>query len=271
MTETKKRNYNGWRRDHLDARDKLFVKYKLSTGNLPSKVDLRDTGFVSPVLDQGSLGSCTAFGILSLCEYLQNKDCVKFNPMSELFLYYQERVLENSVRRDDGAEIRDGIKALRKWGCCHRKTWPYDITKFKNKPPKIAYKEALNHQIISYYRLNTLIDYKQCLADGYPIVTGIAVYSSFESDNVAKTGIVPYPSRRENYYGGHCVAVYGYDNNISYNGLTGYFLCKNSWGTNWGAEWEGNGKGWFYLPYKYVANPYLCSDSWTIRTQENGN
>lgn len=257
-----KHNFNGWRRDHLDARDKLFINYRHSTGKLPSKVDLRDTGFVSPVLDQGTLGSCTSFGILSLCEYLQNKEGGKFTPMSELFLYYQERVIENSVRRDDGAEIRDGIKAMAKTGCCLGKTWPYVVSKFKTKPPKAAYTEALNHQILSYYRLNTLTDYKQCLTDGYPIVTGLAIYESFESDQVSETGIVPYPSKREMYLGGHCVAIYGFDNNMSYNGLTGYFLCKNSWGADWGTG------GFFWIPMKYITNPNLCSDSWTIRKEE---
>lgn len=251
-----KHNYSGLRRDHLDNRDKLFVKYRLSDGNLPSKVDLRDTGFVSPVLDQGSLGSCTAFGVLSLCEYLENMNGVEFSPMSELFLYYLERVKEGTVRYDAGAEIRDGIKCMAKQGCCLGETWPYNISKFKYKPPKDAYAEALDHQILSYYRLNTLTDFKQCLADGYPFTTGIAVYSSFESDAVANTGIVPYPKKREEYYGGHCIAVYGYSDE------TQMFLCKNSWGDSWGDS------GFFYLPYKYLNNPSLCSDSWTIRTEE---
>jgi C1A family cysteine protease len=269
MTDVKKRTF-GWRRDHLDARDKLFVKYRFSDGNLPSRVDLRDTGFVSPVLDQDTLGSCTSFGILSLCEYLQNKDKGNFTPMSELFLYYQERVLENSVRRDDGAEIRDGIKAMKKFGCCHSETWPYDISKFKNKPPKLAYREALNHQITSYYRLNSLIDMKQCLADGFPFTGGIAVYSSFENESVSENGIVPYPSNRETYYGGHCISFFGFDDFLSFNGEIGFFICKNSWGNAWGSEWQGHGKGWFYLPYRYASNPRLCSDLWTIRSQEQG-
>ena len=50
-----------------------------------------------------------------------------------------------------------------------------------------------------------------CLADGCPIVFGFSVYESFESADVAHTGVVPLPPRGETLVGGHAVVAVGYD------------------------------------------------------------
>ena len=38
---------------------------------------------------------------------------------SRLFVYYNERVLENTVNQDSGAYLRDGIKSLVQYGVCN--------------------------------------------------------------------------------------------------------------------------------------------------------
>jgi C1A family cysteine protease len=49
---------------------------------------------------------------------------------------------------------------------------------------------------------------KGCLAEGYPFVFGFAVYSSFESDEVTRTGVVPMPDpNTEEQAGGHAVTA----------------------------------------------------------------
>jgi C1A family cysteine protease len=99
---------------------------------------------------------------------------------------------------------------------------------------------------------------KGCLADGFPFVLGFSVYSSFESDEVAKTGIVPLPQPNEEQCGGHAVLCVGY------NDATQNFLVRNSWGSSWG---QG---GHFWINYSYLTNPNLASDFWTLRTVETG-
>lgn len=54
---------------------------------IPKSVDLRIT--MSPVYDQGQLGSCTANGLCALIEYEKPGFMG-----SRLFLYYNERFLE---------------------------------------------------------------------------------------------------------------------------------------------------------------------------------
>jgi len=42
---------------------------------------------------------------------------------------------------------------------------------------------------------------RSCLADGFPFVFGFTVYESFESQEVAKTGVVPLPNPDEKVMG----------------------------------------------------------------------
>ena len=94
---------------------------------------------------------------------------------------------------------------------------------------------------------------KSCLAAGYPFVFGFTVYESFETDEVASSGIAPMPASSETALGGHAVLAVGYDDASS------RFLVRNSWSAQWGMG------GYFTLPYRYVADDNLADDFWTIQ------
>ena len=220
---------------------------------LPDSVDLRDQ--CPPIYDQGQLGSCTANAIGGAIEFDQTKENLPqvFVP-SRLFIYYNERVIENTVSSDSGAMIRDGIKSVAKEGACPEPTWPYVITKFTTKPPASCYTEAAKHTAASYQRLiQSLSQMQGCLASGYPFIFGFTVYESFESGTVTRTGHAPMPGTSERVLSGHAVCAVGYENDKR------WFICRNSWGTNWGMS------GYFTLPYDYLINTDLAADFWTIR------
>jgi C1A family cysteine protease len=244
----------GWVPDLPDHRDIRYGMMRPVPAKLPAAIDLRRT--CSPVEDQGSLGSCTGNALVGALEFLERKDRVPFTNLSRLFVYYNERLIEHTVREDAGAMLRDGIKTLAQRGVCSEKIWPYAIAKFAVKPPPACYREALGHQITAYARLETLGEMRACLAAGFPFVFGFSVYESFESERVAASGVVPMPKRTERILGGHAVLAVGYDH------AKRRFLVRNSWGTVWGM------KGYFTIPYAYLDDRDLSDDFWTIRRAE---
>ena len=79
--------------------------------NLPASVNLRPK--CPPIEDQRQLGSCTANALVGALEFLELKDGVPFMALSRLFVYYNERVIENTVMSNSGAQLRDGSKRWR--------------------------------------------------------------------------------------------------------------------------------------------------------------
>ena len=237
----------GWVHQLPDQRD---LKFKVTEPvALPNIVDLRP--LCPPVYNQGNLGSCTANALAGAYEFEQMKQKEKYSVPARLFIYYNERVIEHTVKSDAGAIIRDGIKTMVSQGVCPESMWQYDENKFAVKPPCKCYLTAKKNEIKQYLSLSdSLPDIQQCLALGFPIVFGFTVYESFMSDQVAQTGIMPMPKPDETVEGGHAIMAVGYD--ISKQAL----IIRNSWGTDWGL------KGYFYMPFGYITTANLASDFW---------
>jgi C1A family cysteine protease len=247
----------GWKPDLPDKRDQ-YVQLAGAPGEaFPAVHSFRK--LMPPVWNQMALGACTAFSSLGAFVYerqLQLPDTTEpwFWP-SFLQVYYSTRAVENSVAIDAGAYIRDTCKVLAQCGVAPAQLWPYVESKFAQKPPKRALLAALDNRVTSYMRVQrNITGIRRVLLGGNAIVFGISVYSSFESDKVARTGMVPMPSDDEELLGGHAVLMVGYDHDRK------LIECRNSWGADWGDE------GYFWLPYEYVTDPDLSDDFWTLKT-----
>ncbi len=241
----------GWRRQLPDARDFHMLFSMSEVAALPAKHD-RLAGLPS-IWNQLQLGSCTVHGILRLFLFAAGKLHLRLDMLSRLMLYYDERALEGTVESDAGANIRDGIKSLSRDGVCLEAEWPYDIEKFREKPPANCYASAKRHIAIKYRAIQpTLGQIKAALHSGYPVVFGTPLYEQAESEQCAKSGIFPVPEPSEQMLGGHCMVFNGeWDDNAQMLGV------DNSWDTTWG----NNGTG--QLPYWYVVNG-LVSDCWVV-------
>lgn len=245
----------GWIPDLPDHRDYRYAAPAPLLRALPPRVDLRKQ---SPpeIYDQGALGSCTANAIAAGIEFdlRQRNADTAFTP-SRLFIYYNERVIEGSVGQDAGAQLRDGVKSVASAGACAEREWPYEISKFADRPDAACYRDAKRDVVRTYQRLSQDLDtMKGCLAEGFPFVFGFSVFESFESAEVARSGQVPMPTASESLLGGHAVAAVGYIDDKR------QFIVRNSWGPSWGD------KGHCYMPYAYLLDRALAADFWTIRS-----
>ena len=221
----------------------------------PNIVDLT-SGFPS-VYDQGALGSCVSNGLSNAMRFCMIKDGASsvWIP-SRLFIYYNGRVYENEpVSQDTGLSIGGAVLSVNQTRAVSEDLWPYIIADFTFQPPEALYLQAMQNTVFQYVAVpQTLDGIMQSLIAGYPVVIGIQVYQSFESQTVAETGIVPMPDvATESLLGGHCIILCGAKQDV------GYFKCLNSWGASWGYN------GFFFIPFNYILNPNLGGDYWSIR------
>ena len=243
----------GWRPQLPDLRDaKLAIP---ATTALPSEVDLSAQADMPPIYDQGQLNSCTANALAAAVDFDNHLQTQLFLTPSRMWIWYQERAIEGHVAQDVGAYIRDGAKVVASLGVCPEADWPYDPATFADTPPQGDYTAAFADRVLTYAAPpQDLWSLKSVLAGGRPVVFGFTVYSSFESQQVADTGIVPMPRPGEASKGGHAVVLVGYNDAVD------RFRVRNSWGTGWGQQ------GYCEMPYLYVTSPSLASDFWVLQT-----
>lgn len=242
------------KKDALDTRDHVLSKVVPLKESPPKKVDLRP--LLPPIVDQGALSSCTACAVGAVHQ-LNQKSATPFAP-SRLFLWWNTRNMEGVATIDTGVTMRGTFKAAAKFGMCPERMWPYDPASFTTRPTPPCYSAALESQVLTYARVKqTQADIERSLANKIPVVFGMLVFKSFESNGVARTGKVPMPDiATENILGAHAVVLVGY------NSDTRQFIVRNSWGPAWGD------KGYCYIPYSFILDPEYCFDFWAIYSIE---
>jgi C1A family cysteine protease len=229
-----------------------FTRAQIRAARVAASVRLKTSPFMPPIVDQLPLGACVANATATAFRFeTRQAGLPDFQP-SRLAIYYGGRKLEGSVEYDSGLYVRDGIKVVAKEGAGDERLWPYDIDRFTETPPAEYYADAAQHRAVVYERVGQTQGEIQAAIHGRDLVVlGIAIYESFESEQVAKTGTVPMPKSSEALLGWHCVAMDGYDPRRTDQ--------ANSWNEDWGK------RGHFTLKWDYVLNPDLCSDLWRIK------
>jgi len=238
-----------------DISDQRDIYTNINTEIL-SSVDLRKTGNLSEVKNQGLLGSSSIHSLLSAYEYDLNTNHEKQTlNLSSNFLYYNQRIISGTVYFDSGGSLRDSIKVLNNLGCCEAELCPNNYLLFEIKPSEEAYKNAKELKKSFQYRkiIGQPDNIMKMLSINIPVLMGMTVYESFESENVARTGFVTIPSINENILG--CISVLI----VGYNLQKEMFIVRNNWGSEWGQE------GYFWLPYSYLQKN--CRDFWVLSTK----
>ena len=253
-----------YKRDPVDERDYKFKAMRPAimeaAATLPDKVD--HTPDMSPVKDQGNLGSCVGFAVSAMKECQERKEHLeeiakgkrgrpKIYDYSEAWIYWNAKKLDPWGIEDEGTSIRYAMRVLQQIGVPTEKGWPYkDINDVDaiGDPARWANMVARWALIDSYWRIDNLDELKVALVNG-PVPIGVPCF--YEIFFVGDSGIVPYPADPQQIYGGHAICAVGYDN------AKQLVKFKNSWGTGWGEN------GYGYLPYRYV-NEFLW-DAWAAK------
>jgi C1A family cysteine protease len=205
--------------------------------------------------DQGHLGSCTGnamVGALQLMWHRQSPQ--KWQLLSRLFVYYNARLLEDDVKKDEGAYISDAVKSVALYGACLEDVWPYDIDSFAITPSTTAYDNAKGYKIKNYSQVDTLENMLDALNEGYPITFSFRAYSGFqemdEGNGTVNNCLIPDPKKDEQPIGGHAMVMIGYD--LSKKRI----LCLNSFGK----YWCNSGTCW--MTFDYAKNEVM--DGWVF-------
>ena len=247
----------GYIKDPEDKRDFKFKTVIMESPNLmlPSKVD--HSPQLSPIKDQGQLGSCVGFAVTALKEWQEKieqdaelasgkKGKQKVYDLSESWLYWNCKKID-AWPGEEGTSIRYAMKVLQQIGVPTEKAWPYDDVEI-GEPKRWASLVARWNTIESYWRVDNLQELKVALKDG-PVPIGVACF--LEIFYTGADGIIPYPSNPNQIYGGHAILACGYDDSKQ------LVKFKNSWGPGWGQ------KGYGYLPYSYI-NDFMW-DAWAAK------
>ncbi|GEM_PF-995908 len=210
--------------------------------SLPATVDLRP--FAPPIANQGSMGSCTAFGI---------GDSAYNIMLSQLYAQYGWIVSDDANRASPmwcyvksgmspfgnwnplcgasvGRYMSQPFNLLRDLGSATEETVPYYATENCGTTfPDDAYTEAAHLMIDSWAALSSygMVDsIKEQLATyGRPVP--IAMYG-LESGFLYYSGGVYHYGGTPGVNGGHAMCIVGYDDDLQ------AFDVRNSWGGGWG-------------------------------------
>jgi len=236
-----------------DARDFRMMAVDLS--NLPEQVSLPRV----PILNQGREGSCVGHGCAGARETLEilGGNPPPLVPLSRAFIYFMARRMENTENQDVGAQVRDGCKVMQEVGVCDESLFPYTDTDFKTVPPDLDIAEAAKYKIGSYARLNSSGEIRYALSVQMPVVIGVAVFQSFETQ-IGPDGRVPLPgSSGDVELGGHCMFIHSYKPDPQNIGMY-LFGVQNSWGDHFADS------GTCWMPQAYLDNPNFSTDLWSI-------
>lgn len=218
---------------------------------LPQEIDLFP--WFPPVMNQGPAGTCTVHASTTAVRYNLINAGTGDVPLSRLQLYWDAGALEGDTS-DTGRQIRDVVTALRTHGVAREDLWPYDLDRLRLKPFDAVYADAATRLVIDAQVVPVSArGVRTALYLGHPVIVGVTLFRSFESDAVAADGQVPMPRWGESEVGRHAMVIGGND-----QAAANQNRVRNSWGAEWG---DG---GDCHLSDDYLAR--YGNDFWAILT-----
>jgi len=200
---------------------------------LPSDVDLSQN---FPAIGyQGMQNSCVAWAVGYAVKSYQEK--IEHGWAYSKKTLFSPAYIYNQINhgKDSGSAISEAMGLLVNQGAATFATMPYNPKDYWSKPNAKAQKEAKKFREKKYARIDgsDIATVKSYLAQGVPVVFGMSIDDAFYTLNKKHP---VYDAPGGGYYGGHAMALVGYDDH-KYGGA---FKVFNSWSTDWG----DNGYAW---------------------------
>lgn len=186
-----------------------------------SSVDWRDQGVVNPVKDQGSCGSCWAFGIIGSLESHWALKTGSLLQMSE-----QQLVdCDTSDLGCGGGSLNNGYTWAVDQDMCKSSGYPYEAKHGECRASSCDVAVSKG-SIAGYYSVaSSAVALKSAIADG-PVTVSVAG-GSFDYQGYS-SGVLTGTSCGTSLNHGNVAVGFGMDGGIE------YFLVRNSWGPTWG-------------------------------------
>lgn len=244
------------RPDRLDLRDRIYRPPLVPIApESPTPQQIKDylPLYEDLVLNQGSEGACTGFGLAAVINFqfwFRDVFILKVPPptgpeaskrlVSVRMLYQLAKLYDEWDGEDyEGSSCRGAMRGWHHHGVCTEHHWPYrEKGKVKFLRPKPGWDEdATKRPLGAYYRIETksIPDMQAAVQEVHAIYASAEIHSGWDlkPQKSALPTIKHGPSAQP--WGGHAFAIVGYN--------ARGFIVQNSWGKTWGF------KGFALLPY----------------------
>lgn len=224
-----------WDEREQTARANFQAGIGITASGAPAAYDLRNVGgknFITPVKNQGNCGSCVAFGSVATVEgtlRVKRNDPNLSIDLSEAHLFYCHAAAQGR-NCGNGWWVDPALEVFKTIGVVDEGCYPYTpgdqqckvCSDWQNRVTKLS----------TWRNLTTVAAIKTWISTNGPVAACFKVYDDFYA---YRSGIYRHVSG--DFLGGHCICVVGYSDPDR------CWICKNSWGTNWGET------GFFRIAY----------------------
>jgi len=217
-------------------------------------LDLRDTILnpYFPVWNQGNYNICSPMHVVAAIASELIRKGIRdddFIFRSTQYNYYFARKIGGlPLTIDTGVAVKDCLQAAMD-GVASAQIFPWNGD-LNQDPSQEAKDGAKNVRITSFKNINiTLDNLKACLNEGHTFIITFNITDFMQEWFSAKRLMqlsfftLPLGSADDKIIAAHAVLCLGYDDK------NGTFLCRNSWGPNWGDN------GYFFIDYLTIVNP----------------
>ncbi|MBC7893364.1 MAG: C1 family peptidase [Sphingobacteriaceae bacterium] len=256
------------------AERSMMASADIEAISLPAAINL--IPFFQPIRSQGPRGTCVAYTLTALNEYILRRRGFVRN-LSEQHLYYETKLIDG-IPASCGTYQAKAVLPLLSKGECLETIWPYNPSMPCNNHgprPANARPNGLNQRLSTVaVPARNVAAYKLHMSKQRPVTISIPVYNSwYQSQETRRSGRITMRIGNEPVVGGHAVCLVGYQDTPGSPG-GGYFLVRNSWGTAGFGYESPYGAGYGTIPYQYITNYAYLGESFTaivpgIQTEED--